>query len=266
MEILGYIASFAMGIILGLLGGGGAILTVPILVYLFQLSPVLATGHSLFIVGLTALIGSFMYIRKGDFHFKVGLIFAVPSALGVNVSRGLILPQIPEIVARIGGFELTKEILIMVTFAGLMMAASLSMIKKRKERKPSAGPTGLRLALIGAEGFMIGLLAGFVGAGGGFMIIPALVLLAGLPMRAAVGTSLMIIALQSLLGFAGDVSRGTLVHWSLLGMITGIAALGIIAGSALSHKIHEQKLKVAFGWLALLMGISILIEQSRHLS
>lgn len=266
MEILGYIASFVMGIILGLMGGGGSILTVPIMVYLFGFSPTVATGNSLFVVGLTALIGSVLYIRKGDVDFKTGLSFAVPSVIGVNLSRGLIIPKIPEMIFSFNGFALTKEILIMATFAALMIVASYSMIKKKREQKPMAARPFLRVALIAFEGLVVGLIAGFVGAGGGFLIIPALVLLAGLSMRVAIGTSLMIIALQSLLGFAGDISREASVDWPQLGMIATTAVLGIIVGSAFAHKINEHLLKTAFGWFVLIVGFAILVEQFRPFS
>lgn len=266
METLGFIASFVMGIILGLIGGGGSILTVPIMVYLFGFSPIVATGNSLFVVGLTALIGSVLYIRKGDVDCKTGLSFAIPSVFGVNVSRGLIIPKIPETVVSFNGFTFTKEILIMATFAALMIIASYSMIKKKSERKPMEAHPLMRVALIALEGLVVGLVAGFVGAGGGFLIIPALVLLAGLSMRVAIGTSLMIIALQSLLGFVGDVSRGIVVDWSLLVKVAIIAVIGIVIGSAVAHKIKEQKLKTAFGWFVLFMGAAILIEQFSHLS
>ncbi len=264
--MLGYMASFVMGITLGLMGGGGSILTVPIMVYLFSISPTVATGYSLFVVGVTALIGSAMYIRKGDIDIKVGLAFAVPSVIGVTLSRSQILPKIPEVILDTSGLILTKDILIMVTFAALMIAASYSMIKKKSERKPMAAHPLMRVLLIALEGLVIGLLAGFVGAGGGFLIIPALVLLAGLSMRVAIGTSLMIIALQSLFGFAGDISRGISVDWSLLSTVVAIAAIGIVVGTAVANKIKEAKLKVAFGWFVLIMGAFILIEQLRHIT
>jgi uncharacterized membrane protein YfcA len=266
MEVLGYVASLVMGIILGLMGGGGSILTVPIMVYLFSLSPTVATGYSLFVVGVTALVGSAMYMRKGDIDFKIGLLFAIPSILGVTASRRLILPRVPEVIFNLGGFNLTKEILVMVTFAILMVAASYSMIKGRRERNPMEITSLVRTTLVIGEGFIVGAVAGFVGAGGGFLIIPALVILTGLPMRLAVGSSLMIIALQSLIGFAGDISRGAIVDWSLLMTVAAIAIVGIVAGSAIAHKIKEQKLKIAFGWLVLTIGTAILIEQGFHLS
>lgn len=266
MDILGYMASFAMGIILGLMGGGGSILTVPILVYLFSLSPLVATGYSLFVVGLTALIGSFMYIKKGDIDFKTGLMFAIPSIIGVNIARGWIIPSIPNIVITTPGFTFTKEILIMATFALLMIVASYSMIKKRGEQKQSEIHKFARTAILALEGLIVGLIAGFVGAGGGFIIIPALVLFTGLAMRVAIGTSLMIIAAQSLLGFGGDLLRGLTVEWTLLTFITSVSIVGIIIGSTIARRVKEQKLKIAFGWFVLLMGATILVEQLSHLS
>lgn len=266
MEHFGFVASLTMGIVLGVMGGGGSILTIPILVYLFTLTPMVATGYSLFVVGTTSLIGSVMYLRKGDVDFQVGLAFAFPSVLGVNISRALIIPRIPDVIFQMGHFSMTKEVLIMLTFAALMIAASYSMIKKKNEQKTLQAHPIIRITLISLMGIIIGMIAGFVGAGGGFLIIPALVFMAGLSMRIAIGTSLMIITLQSLLGFAGDISRGLLIDWSLLMTVTSFAVVGILLGSAVAHRIEEQKLKPAFGWLILIMGIGVLVEQLRHFS
>lgn len=266
MDALGYLASFMMGITLGLIGGGGSILTVPIMVYLFSLSPTVATGNSLFVVGVTALIGSLIYTRKGDVDFKTGVFFAVPSVIGVTAARGIVIPKIPETIFHLGAFTLTKEVLIMASFAVLMIAASYSMIKKSGDRKPMPLSPSLRLGLIGCEGLVVGLIAGFVGAGGGFLIIPALVLFAGLSMRVAIGTSLTIIAAQSLFGFAGDIWRGVVVDWGLLARVAALSVVGIAVGSAVAHKIKERQLKMAFGWFVLVMGFAILAEQFHHLS
>jgi uncharacterized membrane protein YfcA len=265
MEHLGFVASLAMGITLGLMGGGGSILTVPILVYLFALPPTIATSYSLFIVGTTALIGSLMYIRKGEIDFQAVVAFAIPSVAGVNVSRGIIIPQIPTVVFQFGDFTLTKEILVMVAFAVLMIAASYSMIKKRIDQRQVETHSIKRFVLMGLQGSLVGIVAGFVGAGGGFLIIPVLVFMAGLSMRIAVGTSLAIIAIQSLLGFMGDISRGINIDWSLLGTVAVFAAFGIAVGSAFAHRIQEHKLKTAFGWFVLFMGLAIFLEQVRHL-
>lgn len=266
METIGYIASFAMGIVLGLMGGGGSILTVPILVYLFKMTPVVATGYSLFIVGLTALVGSLMSIRKGDVDFKVGFSFAIPSIVGVNVSRAFVLPAMPDVIGHFEGFIVTKAVLIMVIFAVLMIVASVSMISQQKVRPRHEGTSFVRVALTSFQGLLVGVIAGFVGAGGGFLIIPALVVLAGLTIRVAVGTSLMIIALQSLTGFGGDLMLGATFDWPLLASVAAVAACGIILGSALAHKLKEKKLQTAFGWFILIMGAAILIEQVYQIS
>jgi uncharacterized membrane protein YfcA len=266
MELLGYAASFVMGLGLGLMGGGGSILTVPIMVYLFGLTPTIATGYSLFVVGITAMMGSALYLRKGEVQLKLGLLFAVPSIVGVNISRGVIIPNIPDIILELNGFALTKEILIMATFAALMIVASYPMIKGPETKKSSDVQSSSRVALVAFYGLIVGIIAGFVGAGGGFMIIPALVLLAGLKMRLAVGTSLMIIALQSLFGFAGDVSRGMAVDWTLLTLVAALAIAGVFLGSVVSKKVQEHKLKTGFGWFVLLTGSVILIEQLVHFS
>lgn len=267
MEILGYIASFAMGITLGLIGGGGSILTVPIMVYLFNLSPATATGHSLFIVGVTALAGSIMYIRKNGVNFKIAFLFAIPSVVGVNISRGIILPKIPEILINTSTLHLTKDVLIMTVFSVLMLTASYSMIKKFNDAKKFETRKPLTESVFFAfQGLTVGLIAGFVGAGGGFLIIPALVFFAGLPMKIATGTSLLIIAIQSLLGFGSDVMRGFAIDWALILAIAVISIAGITIGASIAHKVQEQKLKTAFGWFVFIMGVTIIIEQLRHLS
>lgn len=261
MQALGFVASLVMGITLGLMGGGGSILTVPILVYLFAIPAAVSTGYSLFVVGTTALIGSFVYIRQGDIDVKAGLAFAVFSIVGVNFSRGLVLPRIPAVLMQSGSLALTKDVLIMLIFAALMVGASYSMIRARSDKGSMPSISVVRLGIIALAGSMVGMIAGFVGAGGGFLIIPVLVFVAGLSMRIAVGTSLMIIALQSLFGFAGDFARGLEVDWLLLLSVAGFAVAGILVGSKLARKVNEQKLKVAFGWFVLVMGVAILLDQ-----
>jgi uncharacterized membrane protein YfcA len=266
MDILGYIASFVMGITLGLLGGGGSILTIPIMVYFFGLSPIVATGYSLFIVGVTSLFGSVMYIRKREIDLGAVVSFGIPSLVGVNISRGLILPRLPSIIVEFGDFALSKDMLVMATFAILMLIASRSMIQRSTEQVPKAHRPILRLTMLALEGLAIGLVVGFIGAGGGFLIIPALVILGGLTMRVAIGTSLTIIALQSLVGFAADLTRDAVIDRSLLGTVAAIAIFGIFTGASITHLVKEQNLKTAFGWFVLAMGTVILIEQIYYLS
>ena len=262
MDIAGYIASVFIGIALGLIGGGGSILTVPVLVYLFHLDAVIATGYSLFIVGATSAVGSFSYFRKGLVNIKTAIVFGIPSIIAVYLTRAFIVPIIPSEIFQIGSFMLTKNILLMLLFAMLMIAASYSMIKKDKiilEEVPQKQKFNYPLILI--EGALVGALTGLVGAGGGFLIIPALVILSKLPMKEAVGTSLAIIAVKSLIGFLGEVGEN-FIDWNFLATITAFAVVGIFIGTALSKKVKADKLKPAFGWFVLVMGIYIIFKET----
>lgn len=258
----GYLASVIIGISLGLIGGGGSILTVPVLVYLFRIDAVLATAYSLFIVGTTSLVGSFSYIRKGLVNFKTALIFGIPSVAAIYLTRAYIIPQIPYEIFSIGDFVFNRNIMLMLLFAVLMIFASFNMIKKEKVEPAKPVQTQqFNYPLILLEGIVVGTLTGLVGAGGGFLIIPALVLLSKLPMKEAVGTSLVIIAVKSLIGFLGE-GENTAIDWFFLLKITGFAVTGIFIGMALSKKIDGEKLKPAFGWFVLVMGVFIIIKET----
>jgi len=276
MEIIGYIGAILMGLSLGLIGGGGSILTVPILVYLFQLDAVLATAYSLFIVGLTSLVGSVSHMRLGNIHWRTAIVFGIPSIISVFLTRSYVVPMIPDPIFTFGesvnggaAFVLTKSVGLLLLFAMIMVMAAYSMIKPAKKEVASAvnppvaeldAPT-FNYPLILAEGAIVGLVTGLVGAGGGFLIIPALVLLAKLPMKKAVGTSLMIIAAKSLIGFVGDMSGDEVIDWNFLAVFSAIAVVGILLGSWLSKRIPGEKLKPAFGWFVLVMGTYIIIKE-----
>lgn len=261
MEILGYLLSVMIGVSLGLIGGGGSILTVPVLVYVMGISPVLSTAYSLFIVGLTALVGSFSYGKKGLLDYKTAAIFGIPSIATVYATRKFVVPVIPDPVFHLGTTIVTKDLFIMVLFAILMVAASISMIRDKKNGDDDEQRVKhYNYPLIFAEGIVVGALTGLVGAGGGFLIIPALVLLAGLPMKQAVGTSLLIIAAKSLLGFMGDIGH-QVIDWKFLFLFSLFAIAGIFVGTALSRRISGAKLKPAFGWFVLIMGIYIIAKE-----
>ncbi len=267
LEIFGYIASIFMGLSLGMIGGGGSILTVPILVYLFGIDPILATAYSLFVVGLTALFGGFNYYKKGEVDLKTGFIFAAPSFLGVYLTRAYVVPNLPDPVFSMGSIAFPKALLIMLVFAILMVLASVSMIRTKnqeKTKKYELSPAA-RFTIIALEGLIVGAITGFVGAGGGFLIIPALVILVGLPMKRAVGTSLFIIAAKSLLGFIGDIQHQPFIEWALLVKVALIAIVGLFIGVSLSNKVSEKDLKKGFGIFVLVMGTFILIDQMRKL-
>lgn len=262
MEILGYLFSILIGISLGLIGGGGSILTVPVLVYIFSVDAVTATGYSLFIVGITSAVGTATFFKNKLVNIKTAIIFGIPSIIAVFLTRAYIVPAIPKEIISFGDFVVTKSILMMLLFAILMIAASYSMIKKDKKKSTeNVGPQKFNYPVILIEGFVVGVLTGLVGAGGGFLIIPALVVLSKLPMKEAVGTSLVIIAAKSLIGFFGEASE-VQMDWTLLLSVSAFAVIGIFIGSYLSKKIDGAKLKPAFGWFVLVMGIYIIIKET----
>lgn len=264
MEILGYVLALLVGVSLGLVGSGGSILTLPILVYLMNVSPVLATAYSLFVVGVTSLVGGTQHARKQNVDFKSVLIFGIPSILSVYFTRAYLLPFIPDVIFSVGTFSLTKSLALMLLFGVIMILASVSMIRPSKNGENTEEEKSLvyNYPMILLEGTLVGLLTGLVGAGGGFLIIPALVLLAKMPMKLAVGTSLFIIAMKSLLGFVGDVlAYYDLIDWGLLSLFTMLSVLGIFVGILLSKKVAGNNLKVAFGWFVLVMGVYILLKE-----
>ena len=333
MIVLGFLAAIIIGFTLGLIGGGGSILAVPVFVYLFGIDPVLATGYSLFVVGISSAVGSLNYMKAGLLNYRAAIVFAVPSLFAVFATRKFLMPSIPEKIISIGnfditsnnliiltfiilmviglvifvkrirkkdirfyrvmwlaipaiimvflmrqfiipsipetlfslnGFILTKNTAVMIFFSIIMFVSSFSMIKGKKNPIPQTDEpetkTQFNYPVIVAEGTIVGTITGIVGAGGGFLIIPALVLLAKLPMKLAVGTSLLIIATKSLIGFLGDVSRQQ-IDWSLLTIFTGLAVLGIFVGTYASKYISGERLKKSFGWFVLIMAVYIMFRE-----
>jgi len=258
MEIVGYVASVCIGLILGLLGGGGSILSIPILVYLFHIDAVYASAYSLFIVGTTSLVGAIPKYKEQLVNIKTGFQFGIPSIIAIFCTRRWIVPAIPDVVWQSGSMIVTKRFLLLGLFALLMVLASVSMIRGRQQFKTDEHRFGA--LLIALEGILIGFLTGLVGAGGGFLIIPALVLLTGLTFKAAVGTSLFIIAINSLTGFMGDVMNYPM-DWTFLLTISGLAIVGVVVGNRLSRRIQAAPLRKAFGWLVLTMGCWILFRE-----
>ncbi|WP_139925517.1 sulfite exporter TauE/SafE family protein [Hymenobacter sp. DG01] len=265
-QAFGYMAAIFIGLALGIMGGGGSILTVPVLVYLLGVSPMLSTAYSLFVVGSTSVVGAWGYFRRGLVSLKTAVVFLLPSLLAVFVVRRLLLPVIPQQLFTLGHFALTKDLLVLTGFAALMVVAAASMIRGRPQTEAAPGvglppPSAFNYPLIMGIGLGVGTLTGLVGAGGGFLIIPALVLGARLPMKLAVGTSLVIIALNSLIGFGGDLSTGMPIDWGFLLGFLASAVAGIVLGSCLARFISGDRLKPAFGWFTLAMGAFILLRE-----
>lgn len=330
---LGYASALLIGTLLGMIGGGGSILTVPVLVYMMGVDPVLATAYSLFVVGVSSMVGSVEYMRKGLLSYKTALVFAIPSliavfatrhylipslpptlfsvhgydltrdlafglalvggvlfaallllkkkldlaqakfgpvlalmapaALMVFVVRQFVIPRIPEHLIEIGNFSLSKNQGILLLFAVIMLFAALAMIRgnAQREGETSSEPQEFQYGKIMLDGAVVGTITGIVGAGGGFLIIPALVLLARLPMKLAVGTSLLIITIKSLLGFLGDIQNPA-IDWKLLTLFSSISVLGIFVGARLSTKIPADILKKGFGYFTLGMGIFMILKET----
>ncbi|GAA4412471.1 sulfite exporter TauE/SafE family protein [Nibrella viscosa] len=256
-EIFGYAAAIVAGLVIGLAGGGGSILTVPIFVYLFHIEPVLATTYSLFVVGTTSLVGSVGYAYKKCIDFSVTSAFAVPSFVSVYLTRRWLVPAIPDPFLRIGSYELPKSTAILYFFAFVMIMAAQAMVRHRQPRRAERRFKKPKLGLLALDGLAVGMLTGTIGAGGGFLIVPMLVLLAGLPMRMAVGTSVLIIAVNSFIGFLGDLHRPDL-DWPFLLQFTVFSVVGIFVGIYLSRFVSAVQLKKGFGWFVLLIAVYII--------
>ncbi|MCW8106910.1 sulfite exporter TauE/SafE family protein [Alteromonas ponticola] len=266
MLVLGYIAALIMGLVLGVLGGGGSILTVPILVYLMGISPDVATGYSLLIVGATAALGAVGLYRDGLVELKTSIIFAIPSIIAVYLTRAFLMPAIPEQLVS-SPFIVSKDVAIMVAFAALMIASAAMMLKRAyanhgaEVTSPAAPLTLMKISLIVLEGAIVGVVTGILGAGGGFLIVPALVLLLGMPMKKAVGASLFIIALKSLIGFVGDLQSGIELQVPmLLGMLIA-TFVGMFMSRKVSGKFDGPLLQKIFAYFTLIIGLFIVTKE-----
>lgn len=259
MHILGYFFAIIIGLVMGLIGGGGSILSVPVFAYLFKIDAITATALSLFVVGVTSSVGSISFIKQGHVNFTTAYQFGIPSILGILFSRRLVLPHLPEYIINRWGITLTKDMFILILFAVLMLFSSIKMIqKKERVRKPRENETNYTLLV--SQGLLVGIVTGFIGAGGGFLIVPALVMLLGVSMKEAVATSLFIISINSLIGFASSLDKIT-VDWTFLLSFTALSIVGILIGVGLSKKIEGRKLKPMFGWFVLVMGLWIIIKE-----
>jgi uncharacterized membrane protein YfcA len=257
IEFIEYFCALLIGILLGLTGGGGSILTVPVLVYILNFNPIIASSYSLFIVGLTSSFGTLINLKKGNVVLKTGLLFAIPSLISVYITRTYIVHSIPEILIQNSYFTITKNLLLMVLFAFVMLFAALSMLKTPTSEVVRNKPNSYLIVL---QIFCVGIVIGLIGAGGGFLIIPALVYYAKLPIKKAIGTSLFIIACNSLIGFSGDVQNIN-PDWYFLFKFAAFAMTGIFIGIYLSRFFIEQILKKIFGWFVLTMAVFILTKE-----
>lgn len=238
-----------VGVALGLLGGGGSILTVPLLAYVAGMDAKQAIATSLLVVGVTSAIGAVSHARAGRVQWRTGLIFGAAGMAGAYAG-GVLARFIPGTVLLIG-------------FALMMIATAVAMLRGRKDARPTEGTHRLPVPKILAEGLVVGLVTGLVGAGGGFLVVPALALLGGLPMPVAVGTSLIVIAMKSFAGLGGYLSS-VQIDWSVALAVTAAAVVGALIGARLTAKVNPAALRKAFGWFVLAMS-SVILAQEIHL-
>ena len=257
MEILGYFFAIIIGLIIGIIGGGGSVLGVPVFVYLFKMDVLSATTFSLFVVGVSSAFGAISNARQGNVDFKTALLFGIPSVFSIVFVRKIILPHLPENIINIGDIHIPKNLFILVLFAVLMLFSSIKMIVgNQKIETTNQSP---QYPMLVTQGIAVGMITGMIGAGGGFLIVPALVMLLNLEMKKAIGTSMMIISMNSLLGFLSSQKTG--INWQFLLIFTSIAVIGMLIGIQLAKKIDGKKLKPFFGWFVLMMGIYIIIKE-----
>lgn len=258
MEILGYIAAIIIGLVLGIIGGGGSILSVPVFVYFFEMDAVTATAFSLFVVGITSIVGSVKFIRRGQVNFRIAWLFGIPSMLGILFSRRLVIPHMPEYIINRWGITLTKDMFILVVFAIVMLFSSIKMIKKSRREGNFGG--NIQYTLLVSQGLLVGIITGLVGAGGGFLIVPALVMLLGMKIKEAVATSLFIISVNTIIGFISSLDQIKIDWWFLLSF-SALSVIGILIAAGISRKIEGAKLRPLFGWTVLVMGIWIIVHE-----
>ena len=259
-EFFGYAAAVLVGLVIGLAGGGGSILTVPIFVYIFGIPAMLATTYSLFVVGTTSVVGSINHIWKKRVDLRVTGAFAVPSFISVYLSRRFLVPALPDPLFRFGTVNVPKSDAILVFFAIVMVLAARAMIRDKRPSQGFAADGRPRFGTLALDGLAVGLLTGVIGAGGGFLIVPMLVLLAGLPMQRAVATSVLIIAINSFIGFLGDVQH-TRLNWNFLLPFTGLSIVGIFLGMYLARYVPPRTLRRGFGWFVLAVAVYMIARE-----
>lgn len=261
LHLLGYLGIIISGILLGLLGGGGAIIIVPVMVYLFGIAPVAATGYTFFVIAFTSLVGFYRYYGQNLVSIPTALLFGLPSVITVFISRRIILPALPEEFFQAGNFHFTKDMGIMILFATLMLATSYNLLIGKRPVAQHEVVEDKKHGKLVVRGLLVGLITGFVGGGGGFLIVSALVLLLGMQVKSAVGTSMLIISINSVIGFIGHASLGSAIDWKFISIFTALAIGGIIIGNLISSLFSEGRLRKIFGWFLVVMAAYILMQE-----
>lgn len=258
MEILGYVAMVGVGLILGGIGSGGSMLAIPILVYLFSEDVETASAYSLFLVGVTSLTGAILKQKEQFVAVRAAAMFGIPSITTTFITRKWLIGYVPDHIGEAGSLQITKGDVLMWLLASLMIVSSLMMLKDPAAK--IAHSEGKYSFLI-PSGFVAGMISGLAGIGGGFLILPAMVLFAGVSVRTAIGTTLLIIAANSLLGFCGDVFNHA-VNWYFLLSLTGVSVLGLLVGVWAGKRISPPfSARKGFAWFTILTAVFILVRE-----
>ena len=260
LELAGYLMVFIIGVVMGMIGAGGSILTSSVLIYVFSINPVLSASYTLLNVGTISMVGVVQYFRKDQVDIRTGILFALPALLVVFLMRRLIMPAIPSCICQVGKFELTKELLVMIVFALVMILVSWSMIRQPVPEENTRQNKRSGMAMI-LPGGLAGIITGFTGAGGGFVIVPALILFTGLDIKKAIGTSLFIISINTASGFIGDYSSGVQYDWSFLFKLISVTVAGMVFSGFLANRISNSKLRRVFGITILIIGCWIVVKE-----
>ncbi|MDG1760476.1 MAG: sulfite exporter TauE/SafE family protein [Flavobacteriaceae bacterium] len=260
MEVIGFTMALVVGLSLGFIGSGGSILAVPVLTYLFLLDEKVATAYSLFIVGSAALIGGLHQHRSNFVDWRTALVFGLPALLGVWMVRFFVVPVLPDVFFQYENFFFTRRMAMFGLFALLMVGAAYSMLFS-KHQKGGTGIVTYNYPLILVEGLFVGALSGLVGAGGGFLIIPALVILANLEIKRAIGTSLIIVSIKSVIGFFLADAMIISIDWNFLMTFTSITIVGIFLGLYLSKFLSSAFLKRVFGYFIMIMAVFVFVME-----
>jgi len=255
-----YAASVAIGLCLGVIGAGGSILTIPVLVYLLKTDPLVSTIYSMFIVGACSFVGTVLSAVKNCIDFKAAVWFGIPSVIGVFAARKLIFPLLPEKFFCIGSLTVSKDVFIMVVLAGVMLFVSLRMLKNNSAQVRHDKALHLPTSFFVLQGVITGIVTGLLGVGGGFLIVPALLLWARLSIKIAIGTALLIITINSAMGFASGYSS-IATDWALLLKYATGAIVGILAGTRLADKLPADNLKKILAWFIIITSVYVLYRQ-----
>ena len=260
-ELITYAASLFVGLSLGLVGAGGSILTIPVFIFILKMDPLTSSVYSMFIVGISSLAGGIKYIIKKLVDIKTIFVFGIPSVTGVLVARKFIFPSIPDLIFSVGGFVVSKKILFMFCISTLMFTAAVKMLKAASQKTETlSAEKNIKSGFLMTQGFIVGIITGLFGIGGGFLIVPALYFWTRLPMKKAVGTTLLIIAMNSLFSFSTSYSSSP-INWSLLLRFSLGAIIGILIGSRIAEKISGNYLRKIFGWFVMAISFYIVIKQ-----